>query len=309
MENPAILLRRLNPFCARAMEGAASLCQTRAHAEILPEHWLLKLLENGEGDLTVLARRYEWDMDALWQELLGWLDAQPRSVRSRPQLSDSVQTLMQEAWLRASLAGEESIRSIHLLMALVDKPKLVRCDGLWPLLTLAQSQLERLRPLLDAQSDERPEVQQEAELSQGHGGEVEFVGRPVNAPVQDGELDEGENVPTHDDIINMTGLGVPIYPIGKYPPNPLGLYDMGLSGSEWVYDWYDKDYYHYSEEKNSSGPSAGIKKVSRGNVGGDTQYALTMFRQANLPVPVLKGWVYERNGIPPAYVFRCVVNN
>ena len=41
MENPAILLRRLNPYCARAMEGAASLCQTRAHAEILPEHWLL----------------------------------------------------------------------------------------------------------------------------------------------------------------------------------------------------------------------------------------------------------------------------
>ncbi len=88
MENPASLLRRLNPCCARAMEGAASLCQTRAHAEILPEHWLLKLLEQGEGDLTVLARRYEWDMDALWQDLLSWLDKQPRSVRHRPQLSD-----------------------------------------------------------------------------------------------------------------------------------------------------------------------------------------------------------------------------
>jgi type VI secretion system protein VasG len=62
---------------------------------------------------------------------------------------------------------------VHLLMALVDKPKLARCDGLWPLLTLGQSQLE-LRPLLDAQSDERPEMQQEAELAQG--GEVEFVG-------------------------------------------------------------------------------------------------------------------------------------
>lgn len=45
MENPAILLRRLNPYYARAKEGAASLCQTRAYAEILPEHWLLKLLE------------------------------------------------------------------------------------------------------------------------------------------------------------------------------------------------------------------------------------------------------------------------
>ena len=188
MENPAILLRRLNPYCARALEGAASLCQTRTHAEILPEHWLLKLLEQGEGDLTVLARRYEWDMDTLWQDLLGWLDTLPRSVRSRPQLSDSIQTLMQEAWLIASLNGEEHIRSVHLLMALVDKPKLARCDDLWPLLTLGQSQLERLRPLLDAQSDERPDVQQEAELAQNHGGEVEFVGRPVGAEIREGEL-------------------------------------------------------------------------------------------------------------------------
>jgi len=186
MENPAILLRRLNPYCARAMEGAASLCQTRAHAEILPEHWLLKLLEQGEGDLTVLARRYEWDMDAIWQALLGFMDAQPRSVRSRPQLSENIQALMQDAWLHASLAGEEHIRSIHLLMALVEKPKQMRCDGLWPLLTLGQSQLERLRGLLDAQSDERPEVQHEAELVQG--SEVEFVGRPVNADIKDGAL-------------------------------------------------------------------------------------------------------------------------
>ncbi|HGH4676149.1 TPA: type VI secretion system ATPase TssH [Enterobacter bugandensis] len=188
MENPAILLRRLNPYCARAMEGAASLCQTRAHAEILPEHWLLKLLEQGEGDLTVLARRYEWDMDGIWQDLLGWLDKQPRSVRHRPQLSEDIQTLMQQAWLLASLNGEEYIRSVHLLMALVEKPKLARCDGLWPLLTLGQSQLERLRPLLDAQSDERPEMQREAELAQSHGGEVEFIGRSAGVEMEEGEL-------------------------------------------------------------------------------------------------------------------------
>ena len=48
MENPASLLRRLNPCCARAMEGGL-LCQTRAHAGILPEHWLLKLLEQGKA--------------------------------------------------------------------------------------------------------------------------------------------------------------------------------------------------------------------------------------------------------------------
>lgn len=183
----ATLLRRLNPYCARALEGAASLCQTRAHAEILPEHWLLKLLEQGEGDLTVLARRYEWDMDGMWQALLAWLDTQPRSVRSRPQLADSLYALLKQAWMAASLQDEEQIRSLHLLMAFIESPKLIHCDGLWPLLTLGQSQLERLRPLLEAQSDERPDVQQEAELAQSCG-DVEFVGRPVGAETKEGEL-------------------------------------------------------------------------------------------------------------------------
>lgn len=188
MENSAVLLRRLNPYCARALEGAASLCQTRAHAEILPEHWLLKLLEQGEGDLTVLARRYEWDMDGMWQALLGWLDTLPRSVRSRPALADSLNALLKQAWMVASLQNEEQIRSQHLLMALTESPKLIRCDGLWPLLTLGQSQLERLRPLLDVQSDERPDVQQEEGLAQGHGGDVEIIGRPAGAEVKEGEL-------------------------------------------------------------------------------------------------------------------------
>ncbi|EMN5545019.1 type VI secretion system ATPase TssH [Enterobacter cloacae] len=197
MENPASLLRRLNPYCARAMEGAASLCQTRAHAEILPEHWLLKLLEQGEGDLTVLARRYEWDMDGIWQDLLNFLEKLPRSVRGRPQLSDSIQTLMQDAWLRASLAGEAQIRSQHLLMALVDRQSLVRCDGLWPLLTLGLSQLERLRPLLDAQSDEREEVQQEEELVQG--GSV---------PLSGSEVKEGELSPALQNALDKFTLDV-----------------------------------------------------------------------------------------------------
>jgi type VI secretion system protein VasG len=48
----------------------------------------------------------------IWQDLLGWLDKQPRSVRHRPQLSD-IQTLMQEAWLIASLmAKSKSAASI-----------------------------------------------------------------------------------------------------------------------------------------------------------------------------------------------------
>ncbi|WP_149330322.1 type VI secretion system ATPase TssH [Citrobacter braakii] len=189
MENPAVLLRRLNPFCARALEDAATLCQTRAHAEIHPEHWLLKLLEQGEGDLTVLARRYEWDMDTVWQDLLTYLDRLPRSVRSRPQLSAQFNELLRQAWLCASLAGEEQIRSIHLLMAFRSHPSLLLCDGLWPLLSLTAGQIMQLRPLLDVQSDERPEEQKmESALVAGDSSDagtgndgVTIIGRPVGA--------------------------------------------------------------------------------------------------------------------------------
>lgn len=159
MEKPVALLRRLNPYCARALDGAATLCQTRRHALILPEHWLLKLFEQGEGDLTVLARRYEWDMDSIWQDLLRWLDNLPCAVCRRPQLSHDLLSLLKQAWIFASLEGCEQIRSAHLLAVMIDMPKLLGCDGLWPLLTLGQSQIARLRSLLDAQSDERPEVQ------------------------------------------------------------------------------------------------------------------------------------------------------
>ncbi|MFC4345388.1 hypothetical protein [Cupriavidus numazuensis] len=44
-------LRRLNAHCAHALADAASLCETRAHRDIEVEHWLVKLLELGEGDL------------------------------------------------------------------------------------------------------------------------------------------------------------------------------------------------------------------------------------------------------------------
>ncbi|MEA9390203.1 type VI secretion system ATPase TssH [Acerihabitans sp. TG2] len=162
----AVLLRRLNPYCAKALAAAATLCQTRAHSEVTLEHWLLKLLELGEGDITVLARRYEWDMDSLWQSLLSHLDALPRSVQNRPQLADALQALIKAAWFAASLQDDnQTIRSVHLLEALITQPHLLHCEGAWPLFSLSTTQICRLKPLLDAQSDECPERQQQARLS------------------------------------------------------------------------------------------------------------------------------------------------
>ncbi|MGF6693686.1 type VI secretion system protein VasG [Metapseudomonas resinovorans] len=179
-QNPASLLRRLNPYCARALSAAASLCQSRAHGEITPEHWLLKLLEQGEGDLTLIARRYEWDLDALWQGLLDHLDSLPRSVRDKPQLSTELRQLIKNAWLRASLDEDnDRLRSLHLLRALLEAPHLLRCEAAWPLFSLGESQLQRLLPVLDQHSEERAELQREAELEGDETGAAVLASVPA----------------------------------------------------------------------------------------------------------------------------------
>lgn len=135
-------------------------------------------------------------------------------------------------------------------------------------------------------------------------------GQYIPFATNNGEFLPGKNIPSQDELSEYTdGAGIPIYPVGKYPPNLLGLYDMGLSGSEWTNDWYASDYYSHSPVNDPQGPVKGTEKVLRGNVGGDRQYALTVFRQSDLPVPKInKDDDYEKYGVGPQYVFRCVIN-
>jgi type VI secretion system protein VasG len=150
------LLRRLNPFCAQALSAAATLCQSRGHGHITIEHWLLKLLGQGDGDLVLIGRRYEWDIDALWRGLLDHLDSLPRSVQVRPQLCDKLQLLIKNAWLRASMEEDnQQLRSADVLAALIESPKLLACVDAWPLLSVSDVQLRQLLPVLDQHSDER----------------------------------------------------------------------------------------------------------------------------------------------------------
>lgn len=74
------------------------------------------------------------------------------------------------------------------------------------------------------------------------------------------DIDHGFNVP----IPMQSKVSVLIekggtFPIGSFPPNRLGLYDMAGTGAEWMFDWYDSQYYADSPENNPKGPEKGEK--------------------------------------------------
>jgi formylglycine-generating enzyme required for sulfatase activity len=121
--------------------------------------------------------------------------------------------------------------------------------------------------------------------------------RGLNVPfaTDTGFLDKGRN---YNKRFKDISIGFPV-PVGSHPPNPLGIYDMTRNVNEWVNDWYAKDYYLHSPEKNPSGPEKGTKKVLRGGSNvGTANYDNLYIRYSKTPDTDGSG----------EYGFRCVMD-
>lgn len=93
-------------------------------------------------------------------------------------------------------------------------------------------------------------------------------GKALRYATKDGEAIENETMAPRRVRARFdespVGSLVP-HPPGKFPPNPIGLYDMSGNAAEWVQDYYQKDYYEYSQTHNPLGPKTPDASSPPGN--------------------------------------------
>jgi sulfatase modifying factor 1 len=77
-------------------------------------------------------------------------------------------------------------------------------------------------------------------------------------------------------------------PVGGSKPNLWGVYDLCENVHEWCADWFDRNYYAGSPERNPQGPASGERRASR---GGSWRHHIKVSRCA------------ARSSIPPQFQY------
>src|SRR5690606_10726 len=118
--DPKSLIDRLSPRARDALEQGAGLCLGRTHYSVEIEHWLLKLIEQEQGDLLQLLRQLDLDPAQITVQLNRSLERMRSGNARPPTLAHSTLELIQNAWLVASLELQVGqITSGHLFAALL----------------------------------------------------------------------------------------------------------------------------------------------------------------------------------------------
>src|SRR5678816_1421874 len=125
--NLRALIGKLNHTTRSAVEAAAGLCLSRTHYDVEIEHYLMKLLDNTDGDFAAILKQYGIDRSRLSTELSKSLDHLKTGNARTPAVSPHVARMLHEAWSIGSLDyGATQVRTGHTLIALLANEELAR---------------------------------------------------------------------------------------------------------------------------------------------------------------------------------------
>ena len=127
------VIKTLNKTCLNALEGAAGLCLSRTNPAVEIEHWLIKLIELPDSDLTRIFRQFEVNTSQLLRDLTRVIDGFKTGNQRTPTLSHQIDRLVRNAWVLASLQFQAPhVRSGILLLALLEDDELGRLGSNMP---------------------------------------------------------------------------------------------------------------------------------------------------------------------------------
>lgn len=120
-------------------------------------------------------------------------------------------------------------------------------------------------------------------------------GQYVAFPTDNGSLNYGRN------FTKPNGKGR-TFAVDSFVPNPLGIYNLSGNATDWVNDWYDKDYYRHSPLENPTGPKTGTLRIQRGSNYPEDPIlsASTVRRWAEKP---------SKQRHVPGFSFRCAIQS
>ncbi len=118
------LVGRLNKFCTRGLEAAATKCVSRTNYEVTPEHMLYVMNEDPNADLQAIYKHFGLDVGMVQKALTAAIEDFRTGNASRPVFSPVLLDWFQSGWLTGSVDyGMAEIRSGVLLYCLLNQPE------------------------------------------------------------------------------------------------------------------------------------------------------------------------------------------
>jgi len=126
--NLKTLISKLNDTTRAAATRAAGICVGLGQYEVDVEHLFLGLIEQPGSDLAAIARHCDISLTGLEADLRREVARFATGSARTPVFSRHLPLLFEHAWLIASLGvgGPPTIRSSHLLLALLSEPSLAQ---------------------------------------------------------------------------------------------------------------------------------------------------------------------------------------